>query len=64
LKACDLLASNPLIAPKWRGTFRRLLMIHWHLGVFYEVSGNRVLIHGIMDVRQNPDQIARRLGLL
>lgn len=63
MKACDLLASHPLIGPKWRAGFRRLLMFHWSMGIFYEVSGARVLIHGIMDVRRDPDEIARRLGL-
>ena len=62
-KACHLLETNPLIGPRWRGSFRRLLMIHWNLGLFYEVSGNRVLVHGILDVRQSPENIARRLGL-
>ena len=61
--ACDLLSSHPQLGRRWRGNFRRLFIVHWNLGVFYEESGQRVLIHGIMDVRQDPDQIARRLGL-
>ena len=63
LKACDMLSAHPLIGPEWRGGFRRLLMVHWNLGIFYEVSGARVLIHGVMDVRRDPGEIAQRLGL-
>ena len=63
VKACDLLASHPMIGPRWRGDFRRLLMAHWSLGIFYEISGSRILIHSIMDIRQDPDNINRRLGL-
>lgn len=63
VKACDRLELNPLIGPPWRGSFRRLLMVHWSLGIFYEVAGNRVFIHGIMDLRRSPGEIARRLGV-
>jgi plasmid stabilization system protein ParE len=62
-KACDLLAEHPEIAPKWRSGFRRLLLRHWHLGMFYEVAGSRVFIHAILDLRQDPEHIERRLGL-
>ena len=62
-KACDLLSSHPHIAPRWRSGFRRLLLRHWQLGLFHEVVGQRVLIHAIMDLRQDPENILRRLGL-
>lgn len=62
-KACELVAAHPELGPRWRGSFRRLLMLHWNLGIFYDLSGQRVLVHGIMDVRQDPEYIARRLGL-
>jgi plasmid stabilization system protein ParE len=62
-KACDRLSANPLVGPQWRQGFRRLLIRRWNLGIFYEVRGKRVLIHGILDLRQNPDEIEKRLGL-
>jgi hypothetical protein len=37
-------------------------MLDWHLGIFYTVTGLRVFIHAIVDVRQDPQQITRRLG--
>lgn len=63
LKACGLLTANAELGPRWRGRFRQLLLRHWNLGIFYELSGGRILIHGIMDIRQDPASIARRLGL-
>jgi plasmid stabilization system protein ParE len=63
LKSCRLLEKHPRIGPRYGGVFRRLLMLDWNLGIFYEVSGSRVLVHAIMDVRQDPENITRRLGL-
>ncbi len=62
-KACGFLETNPGLGPAWRGCFRRLLLRHWNPGIFYEPGGGRILVHGIMDVRQDPASIARRLGL-
>ena len=62
VKACDLLARHPEIGRRYSGEFRRLLMLDWHLGIFYTVTGLRVFIHAIVDVRQYPQQITRRLG--
>ena len=63
VKACDLLKKHPQIAARCGGSFRRLLMLEWNLGVFYKIVGQRILIHAIMDLRQNPSSIKRRLGL-
>lgn len=62
-KICRLLQENPKLGPKWQGGFRRLFLRHWNLGIFYDLSGGRILIHAIMDVRQDPNYVARRLGL-
>jgi plasmid stabilization system protein ParE len=63
VKACQLLSANPKIGPSWRGSFRRLLMLHWNLAIYYELGGGRILVHGIMDLRRDPDHIVRRLDL-
>ncbi len=63
VKACDLLARHPEIGRRYGGAFRRLLMLEWHLGIFYTMTGQRVFIHAILDVRQDPRHIARRLGM-
>ena len=63
VRSCGLLQAFPEIAARWRGGFRRFLMLDWNLGIFYSLSGRRILIHGIMDTRQDPKNIERRLGL-
>ena len=63
LKACLLLEKHPRIGKHFGGVFRRWLMLDWHLALYYEVVGSRVLIHAILDTRQNPKNIGRRLGL-
>ena len=62
--ACSLLSNFPEIAPKYEGKIRRLLMAKWRLGLFYAIEGDRVLIHGALDLRQSPKNIRRQLGLI
>ena len=63
LESCRLLENHPELGLRYGGVFRRLLMLEWNLGIFYEFSGGRVFIHAIMDLRQNPKNITQRLGL-
>ena len=63
VRVCNLLVMQPLIGRPIGGSFRRILMLPWNLGVFYSVLGKRIFIHSIMDIRQDPDNINRRLGL-
>ncbi len=63
VRACDLLKKHPQIAAQCGESFRRLLMLEWNLGVFYKVVETRIFVHAIMDFRQNPSAIKRRLGL-
>ena len=62
--ACSMLATHPEIGPRYEGRLRRLLMLKWQIGLFYAIEGNRVLIHAALDVRQSPENIRRRLGLI
>lgn len=62
LDAClGLLRQQPHIAPKFAGNYRRFLMKDFPLGIFYEVQPARIVVNGIMDLRQDPKTINRRL---
>ena len=62
LDAClGLLRQQPFIAPTFAGNYRRLLMTDFPLGIFYEVQPTRIVVNGIMDLRQDPKEITRRL---
>jgi plasmid stabilization system protein ParE len=63
-EALELLAKNPLIAPPFGGVLRRQLLRRWGLGIFYSMTGRRVLVTRVLDLRQNPKRIRRLLGLL
>jgi len=59
--ACDLLARFPELAPRHRHRFRRYFLRHWKTGIFYAINGSRLMIVGVMDLRQDPTQIDRWL---
>ena len=45
------------------GPARRLLVPKYPFGIFYVVKTNRIVIHAILDLRQDPTKIDRRFGL-
>jgi toxin ParE1/3/4 len=55
------LRTFPEIAPVFHESYRRLLVHGFPYGIFYTVEGRRIIISGVMDLRQNPDIIGRRL---
>ena len=48
------LCANPALAPVFHGTYRRLLVHGFPFGVFYTIEGRRIIIAGVMDLRQAP----------
>ena len=40
---------------------RRTIIQKFSLGVFYSITGKRVFIHAVLDLRQDPQWIRRRL---
>ena len=52
----------PEIAPVFHGTYRRLLIADFPFGVFYSLESRRIIIAAVMDLRQDPDAIRKRLG--
>lgn len=54
-------AMFPLLAPVYVGKVRRLVLRGFPYGIFYEPQPTRVIVVAILDLRQNPERIRRRL---
>ena len=59
--ALTLLRQHPEIAPVYGGRYRRLLIRDFPYGIFYEVQLKRIVVGAIMDLRQDPKTIRRKL---
>ena len=60
--AIGRLRNFPEMASPIHKAHRRLLVHGFPYGVFYTVEGRRIIIAGVMDLRQDPEVIRRRLG--
>lgn len=57
------LSLHPLLGSEFKGGFRRKLIAKFYdYGIFYRNEARGVVIHAILDLRQSPDLISRRLG--
>jgi plasmid stabilization system protein ParE len=59
--ALERLRKHPEMAPVYRGAYRRLILRPFGFGVFYTITGERVMVGAILDLRQDPGSIAERL---
>lgn len=59
--ALERLRQHPELAPVYRGAYRRLVLRPFGLGVFYAIEGDRLMVGAILDLRQSPESIERRL---
>ena len=59
----DLLQISPELAPVYESPYRRLVLGRYPYEVFYSIENRRIVIAAILDLRQNPQQIRKRLGL-
>ena len=59
--ALERLHIFPEIAPPIHEGHRRLLVHGFPYGVFYTLEGRRIIIAGVIDLRQDPEVIRRRL---
>ncbi|MEO8354072.1 MAG: type II toxin-antitoxin system RelE/ParE family toxin [Chthoniobacteraceae bacterium] len=57
------LRSHPRLGPVRLGSYHRLVLAGWPYALFYKVLGSRVLVHALIDLRQDPALIRRRLDL-
>lgn len=61
-KTLGILRYFPEAGPIKHGqNLRRLLVTKTTLGIFYTVSGTRVMIGAILDLRQSPNIISKRV---
>ena len=56
-----LLRQHPELAPVYAGPYRRMLIRDFPYGVFYQAQPTRVVVAAIMDLRQDPQSIRRKL---
>ena len=65
LTVLDMLRSHPGIGPVVHGgKVRRVLVFNRNYGIHYVVEGRRVVLHALLDLRQDPREIRRRLDQL
>jgi hypothetical protein len=53
--------QHPEIAAPYGGRYRRMLIRDFPYGIFYEVQTQRVIVCAILDLRQDPETIRRKL---
>ncbi|MBB5033850.1 hypothetical protein [Prosthecobacter vanneervenii] len=62
LSSIRLLEVFPEIGPVvYRGNIRRVLVFRRHFGLFYVVEDRGIILHALLDLRQDPQSIMRRL---
>ena len=59
--ALTLLREHPEAAPIYGGPYRRLLIREFPFGVFYQSQPSRIIVAAVMDLRQDPQSIQRKL---
>jgi plasmid stabilization system protein ParE len=59
--AFTLLRQNPEMAPPYAGSYRRMLVRDFPYGIFYSVQPSRLVVVAVMDLRQDPETIRRKL---
>jgi len=52
----------PLVGRVYRGRYRRLLISRYPFGIFYVVESDRIVVHAILDLRQDPEKIQKRFS--
>jgi plasmid stabilization system protein ParE len=57
----SLLSRYPRIGRPHRGIYRKLLVPDHPYGVFYTVNPSRIIIVAVLDLRQDPNAIEKRL---
>ncbi len=60
-RAFSLIELYPRMAPVSYRDFRRKLIASFPYGIFYRVMTRRVLVFAVLDLRQNPEIMRKRL---
>ena len=56
-----LLRNKPAMGTRHNRQFRRLILRGFTHGVFYTVTGKRILVARVLDLRQDPESLRRQL---
>jgi toxin ParE1/3/4 len=59
--AFTLLRRHPEIAPVYAGPYRRMLIRDFPYGIFYQTQPTRLVVAAVMDLRQDPQTIQKKL---
>ena len=61
--ALRLLASQPALGSPlaFKGGFRRKLVLRSPFAIYYTLEGQRIIVHGVIDQREDPEKILGRL---
>ena len=62
LSSVSVLEAFPLIGPVvHRGRVRRVLVFNRHYGLFYVAENRGIVLHALLDLRQDPRAVMRRV---
>jgi plasmid stabilization system protein ParE len=59
--AFTILRQQPEIGSPYAGSYRRMLIREFPYGIFYEGQPKRLVVAAVMDLRQEPRSIRRKL---
>jgi plasmid stabilization system protein ParE len=59
--AFTLLRQNPEMGPPYADSYRRLLVRDFPYGIFYSVQPSRLVVAAVIDLRQDPETIRRKV---
>lgn len=59
-QAIVLICDRPLLRPIIRAELRRHLIKRFHVGIYYSIREDTIVIWAIMDQRRNPSRWQRR----
>lgn len=59
--ALTVLRQHPELAPVYEGSYRRMLVRDFPYGIFYQAQPARIIVAAVMDLRQDPQSIRRKL---
>jgi len=60
--AYEYLRRHPRIGRLYANNRRRFLVPDYPFSIFYAVEGNRIVISAVLDLRQDPEKIRKRLA--
>ena len=61
-RSMERIRLMPEIAPIYHGRFHRKVVRGTPFGIFYAIVGKRIIVSFVLDLRQDPSVIERRLS--